>query len=150
MNSVQNQNRSSLDHVPLVEGKVVDVFWDEGICWDANGLEHRLLPEAGTTFYSCECIDSNQDKNSFNRSRYYAESQGLCVVFVPGLNIESKEGWEVLAGVSSSGDGHLHPNRTMTVFHPMPRFCDAANMRTSREVFTASTPWSKSSPRGPL
>lgn len=43
----------------------------------------------------------------------------------------------------------LQAKRVATVFQPCPMFWDAAKMRTSRVVFRASTPWSKSSPRGP-
>lgn len=67
------------------------MFGDEGVCWYADCLEHRLLPEASPSLYSCECINANQDDDSLYRARDYAESESLRVVFVPGLNVEGKE-----------------------------------------------------------
>lgn len=44
----------------------------------------------------------------------------------------------------------LQQNNIATVVHPWPMFWLPAKRRTSKEVLTASTPWSNSSPSGPL
>ena len=91
LNSVQDQDRSTLDHIPFVEGQIIYVFGDEGIFRDANCGEHGLFPEAGTSLDSCESIYEDQDQNTLHWSRDQAESERLGVVFVPGLNIKGKE-----------------------------------------------------------
>lgn len=91
LDSIQDQNKSTLNHIPLVEWKVVHIFGNESILRNANSLEHRLLPEATSTLNSCECIDSNQDQNSLHWSGNQAESECFRVVFIPGLNVEGKE-----------------------------------------------------------
>lgn len=51
-------------------------------------------------------------------------------------------GWD--DGGGSGGEAKteeaLQANRVATVFQPWPMFWDAAKMRTSRDVFRASTP----------
>ena len=91
MNGIQNQHSPALNHVPLIERQVVNVFWDEWEFWNANCAEHRLLPEATTSHDARKCVYQCQDDDSFHGARDYAESEGLRVVFVPGLNVESKE-----------------------------------------------------------
>jgi hypothetical protein len=92
LNGIQRQNKATLNHIPLVERKVVYIFGNESVFRNAHGGEHRLLPEAGSAFNSCEGIDGDQDQDSFHGSRNQAESEGLGVVFVPGLNIKGEEG----------------------------------------------------------
>jgi hypothetical protein len=91
LDGIQDQNKSTLDHIPFVKGKVVYIVGNERIIRNANGLEHWLLPEASPSLYSCEGIDGNQDDDSFHRPRNQAESEGFRVIFVPGLYVESQE-----------------------------------------------------------
>ena len=66
------------------------------------------------------------------------------MILVPGLYIEGQEGclFSLLAedhrGVGYGGNKHA--KSVMTVFQPIPKFCEAAKMRHSRDVLTASTP----------
>jgi hypothetical protein len=91
LDGIQRQHKSTLNHIPLVERKVVDIFGNESVLRNAHSGKHSLLPEARPTFDSCERIDGNQDQNSFHWSRNQAESECLSMVFVPGLNIKGEE-----------------------------------------------------------
>lgn len=54
-------------------------------------MKHRLLPETATSHDARECVYKCQDDDSLHRARDYAESEGLRVVFVPGLYVEGEE-----------------------------------------------------------
>lgn len=69
LNSVEDENSAALEHIPFVEGQLIDIFRDEGIVGNAHSRQHRLLPEACTSLYSCECIDHDHDDNPFDWSR---------------------------------------------------------------------------------
>jgi len=142
LDCVQYENYSSLHHIPFVEWKLVNIFGYESIVRNPNSCEHRLLPEASPAFDGCECVDRNQDQYSFHRPGNQTQSQSVCMVFVPGLYVESKEGCKETVREESAErfESSLHAKSTATVFHPIPKFCEAAKMRHSRDVLTASTP----------
>lgn len=91
MNSIEDEYHGALNHVPLIKWQFIDVFRDKFIFRDANSSEHRLLPEGATTFNSRECVDGYEDEDTLHRSRYNAQRQGLGVIFIPCLHIESEE-----------------------------------------------------------
>jgi hypothetical protein len=93
LNSVEDEDATTLHHVPFIEREVVDVGRDESIMGNTGCLEHALLPEAGSTLDSCECVDQGQDDDAFDGTRYEAERESLGVVFIPGLYVEGQGGW---------------------------------------------------------
>jgi hypothetical protein len=62
------------------------------------------------------------------------------MIFVPGLHVESEERCTSLAEPKVIRREHKQAKRVITVFQPIPKFCEAAKIKTSREVFKASTP----------
>lgn len=139
--SVENQHNSTLNHIPLIEWQFINVFRNKSVMWDANSSEHRLSPEARSTFNCSERVDGDEDDDSFYRSRDQAQCQSLCMIFVPGLYVECEESYQSLAYADKrSRLGFAQANKTMTVFQPIPKFCEAAKIKHSREVLTASTP----------
>lgn len=146
MNGVQDQNKASLNHVPFVPGQFINNIRNECVIRNSKSTKHALLPEAATSNIGSESIDSAEDYNAFDRTGDKAESESLRVVFIPSLDIEGKESYGLMSEhfffkvVTPMQFDDLPPKRTMTVFHPIPKFCEAAKIRHSREVFTASTP----------
>jgi len=99
-----------------------------------------LLPEAGAAFDGCECVYRDQNDYSLHRSGDQAECEGLRVVFIPSLYVECEKSCGALEELTEKAEPGIHANNVMTVFQPIPKFCDAAKIRHSSEVFTASTP----------
>lgn len=99
--------------------------------------------------------DDDNGDDAFDGAVDDAEGEGLGVVGLPGLDVEGKKSYFAKLATwvrrrSDMNGGLVVPaKRVATVFQPCPMFCEAAKIRTSREVLRASTPWSKSSPRGP-
>lgn len=44
-----------------------------------------------TTEVASHCVNDADDQDALDRSTDYAQSQGLGVVFIPGLDVEGKE-----------------------------------------------------------
>ncbi len=154
LNRVENQHKRALEHPPFVEFEVIEGGGDEGVLRHAQGREEGLLPEGSPALDSSEDVDEDEGEDALDGSRDQAERQGLGMVLVPGLHIKGQEGWMQQDAISRrcgpDPRGALPAPRTPAVFHPIPRFCDAAKMRVPSAVFTASMLLSKSSPSGPL
>lgn len=151
LNCVEHQDDTALKHPPLVESKVVKVVWNPSIVWNTQSCECGLLPEASSSFVCSESINADEHDNALHRSRDKSESKGFSVVFVPCLYVKGQKSCKIsVTQRVCIAHRNIHPNKVKTVFQPIPKFCEAAKMRHSRDVLTASTPWSKSSPRGPL
>jgi hypothetical protein len=91
LNGIQDEYYPTLDHVPLIERKLVDILWDKFVFRDSHSAEHGLLPETSTSFDGSKRIYGDQNENSLHRPRNHAEREGLGMVLVPGLYIEGKE-----------------------------------------------------------
>lgn len=50
MEGVEDKDKATVDHVPFIEGQIVDVIGDEIVVCYAQGLEQGLLPEATAAF----------------------------------------------------------------------------------------------------
>lgn len=59
--------------------------------WNAHRSEHGLLPETCAAFDGCESIHGDEDQDSFHRTRNQTKSQGMGMVLLPSLDIESKK-----------------------------------------------------------
>jgi hypothetical protein len=59
LDRIQHQNKSTLDHIPLVKWKVVYILGNESVFRYSHSGKHRLLPEAGSSLYSCERVYGN-------------------------------------------------------------------------------------------
>lgn len=95
LDSVEDEHDGALDHVPLSKVQLVDGLGDAPRGWHAKGRQHALLPEARAAHVARQCVDANENQHTFDRTVYYAERQGLGVIFVPGLRVEgAKRGKE--------------------------------------------------------
>lgn len=65
--------------------------------FDPNGLQHGLLPEAPSPKVSRQSINNAECENAFNGTGNDTEGQRVSVVLVPGLNVECKECYGMLA-----------------------------------------------------
>ena len=89
--SVEDQHRTTLDHVPVRPGQVVDDIRDDSKTRYAQTSEHGLVPEAATTNVAGECVYEAEDDDALNRTRDNTQSQSVGVIFVPGLHVEGQQ-----------------------------------------------------------
>ena len=68
MEGVGDKDKTAINHVPFIEGQIIDVIGDEVVVRYAQGLKHRLLPETTTAFDSSKGIDDAESQNTFDRS----------------------------------------------------------------------------------
>lgn len=110
-------------------------------------FKHGLLPEAPSSFYSRNCVHNTQCQDAFDGSRYDAQYEGLCIVFIPRLYVERERryGYQRRTRVKSAEEG-LQPNRVKMVDQLWPRFIAAAKRSTSSTVLHASTPGPQDQP----
>jgi hypothetical protein len=151
---VEDEDDAALDEVPLGEGEVVDPVGDAHGGGHADDAEHALLPEVGAAHEAGDGEDDDDGDDAFDGAVDDSEGEGLGVVGLPGLDVEGEESYFRVSGMGTRGViaefmEIVPAKRVATVFQPCPMFCEAAKIKTSREVLRASTPWSKSSPRGP-
>lgn len=138
--SIVREYNTTINHPPLRESCLIYHIRNEIQFRNANCPEHRLLPEATATNIRSECIHQAHRSDAFNWPRNDTECKRLCVVLIPSLNVECQNRCVLSELPDTIKGANVPPNRVMTVFHPIPRFCDAAKISTSSEVFTASTP----------
>lgn len=91
LDGVEHEDDSTLDHVPLSEGHLVDIVGDAHGVRKTNPAEHALLPEVTTAHDAGEDVNKDDGQNTFNGAVDDTEGESLGVVFVPGLNVESEE-----------------------------------------------------------
>ena len=105
------------------------------------GFKHGLLPETPSSLYSRKCVYNTQCQDAFDGSRYDAQYESLCIVFIPRLYVECERryGDQRKTRVESAEEGS-QPKRVKTVDQLWPRFIAAANRSTSSTVLHASTP----------
>jgi len=72
LDGIQDEYNSTLDHIPLIERKLVDILWDKFVFRDSHSAEHGLLPEASSSFDGSKCVYSDQNENSLHRPRNHA------------------------------------------------------------------------------
>ena len=58
MESIEDKDKATVDHIPFIEREVVDIIGDEIVICYAKGLEHRLLPEATAAFDGSKGVDN--------------------------------------------------------------------------------------------
>lgn len=104
LEGVEDEDDAALDHVPLCEGQAAEELGDGDRGGEAEGREHGLGPEGGAAEEAGEGVDCDEDEDAFHGPVDDAKGQGLCVVLVPGLDVEGQEGWRVLV-VVRRGEG---------------------------------------------
>ena len=92
LDRVQDEDDGALDHVPVGEGHVVYALGEAEVLRDAEETEHALLPEVRTAEIARQGVDGDQEEDALDGAVDDAESQGLGVVLIPGLNVEGEEG----------------------------------------------------------
>jgi hypothetical protein len=101
-NSVEYKNNTSINHVPFVPSQVVHNRGYEVVLLKTETLEHGLLPEAATPQVSREGIDDTKGYNALDGTGDHAQSQGMSVVLVPGLNIKCQQSCDSVSNPSFS------------------------------------------------
>ena len=51
------------------------------------------MPERAAAFDGCEHVHDTEGENAFYRPRNQAESKGLGMILIPGLDVEGKKCW---------------------------------------------------------
>ena len=63
-----------------------------GLLLKTKAEEHGLVPEV-RSLDGGEGVHHAEGQNALDWTRYKAQSQGLGVVLIPGLNVEGQESW---------------------------------------------------------
>ncbi len=69
MDCIEDQDNPSIEHVPLGEWQVIDVIRDKVVFWNADGVQHRLLPKACPALVSGKSVDNPKCNDAFNWPR---------------------------------------------------------------------------------
>lgn len=88
LKGIEDEDDAALDEVPLTEGHVVDPRRQAECGWNTNEVEHALLPEVSAAHVAGQSVDADENEDTFDGAVDNAESKGLCVVFLPGLDVE--------------------------------------------------------------
>lgn len=91
---VVDQNQRALHHPDLGEGELVQEAGEELEDGNAEGRKHGLLPERGSAEVARQDEDDDDGQDALDGPVDDAESQGLGVVLIPGLDVEGQEGCE--------------------------------------------------------
>lgn len=117
LQSVGDEHYPTINHVPFREREVVDVFGDEAVFREAEGLKHGLLPVTTAAFDAGDGIDDAQGEDAFDRTGDKAEGESLGVVLVPRLDVEGQGRYSALQPEVQPKDRlYAQPNRVRTVF----------------------------------
>ena len=94
LDGVVGKNQATVKYVEVTKVHGVSSLGQRLNVWQSESRKHGLLPVATATFDSGDSVDDAEGQNAFDRARNKSQSEGVSVVLIPGLNVESQKSCE--------------------------------------------------------
>lgn len=120
LDGVERKDQAAVEHVEVAEVHGVSGLGQGRDVRHTESGEHGLLPIAAATLDGSDSVDDAESQDAFDGTGDQAQGEGVRVVLIPGLDVESQESCRDVSKALEERcvESHVQPNSTSTVFHP--------------------------------
>jgi hypothetical protein len=91
LDGVVSKNQGAIEHVEVAKVHGVSNLGQRFEVGQSKSRKHGLLPVAATTLDGSDGVDDAEGQDAFDRAGHQSQSQGVGVVLIPGLDVESQK-----------------------------------------------------------